>query len=33
VAGIVMTRADLRRTRYYGHGYQSYRTYEKYYTN
>jgi capsular exopolysaccharide synthesis family protein len=33
VAGIVMTRADLRRQRYYGHGYQSYHKYEKYYTN
>jgi Mrp family chromosome partitioning ATPase len=33
VAGIVLTRADLRRQRYYGHGYQSYHKYEKYYTN
>jgi len=33
VAGVVMTRADLRRHRYYGTGYQSYHKYEKYYTN
>ena len=33
VVGLVMTRADLRRQRYYGHGYQSYHKYEKYYAN
>jgi exopolysaccharide transport family protein len=33
VAGAVLTRADMRRYRYYGHGYQSYYSYDKYYSD
>lgn len=33
VAGLVVSRADLKRHRYYGQGYQSYQQYDKYYTN
>ena len=28
-----LTRADMRRYRYYGHGYQSYYSYDKYYSD
>ena len=33
VAGAVLTRADMRRFRYYGHGYQNYYSYDKYYSD
>jgi len=33
VAGAVLTRADMRRYRYYGHGYQNYYAYDKYYSD
>jgi len=33
VAGLVVSRANTKRQRYYGQGYQSYQQYDKYYTN
>ena len=33
VAGVALTRADAERYRYYSYGYQSYYTYDKYYTD